>query len=39
VADLAVLNVDLEALQAADERLGAAKSVLTLVGGIEVHRA
>jgi len=39
VADLAVLDVGLDALRAADERLGGARSVLTLVGGVEVHRA
>jgi predicted amidohydrolase YtcJ len=39
LADLAVLNVSLAALEAADERLGEARSMLTLVGGTEVHRA
>jgi predicted amidohydrolase YtcJ len=39
VADLAVLDVDLPTLLAADERLGAVRSLLTLVGGAEVHRA
>jgi predicted amidohydrolase YtcJ len=39
VADLAVLDVDRATLEAADERLGAVRSVLTLVGGTEVHRA
>jgi predicted amidohydrolase YtcJ len=39
VADLAVLNVDLDALLAADERLATVRSVLTLVGGREVRRA
>jgi predicted amidohydrolase YtcJ len=38
-ADLAVLDVDLEALMAGDERLRAVRSHLTLVGGREVHRA
>lgn len=38
-ADLAVLNVDLETLFAADERLAEVRSVLTLVDGDEVHRA
>jgi predicted amidohydrolase YtcJ len=39
VADLAVLDVDLATLQAADERLGTVRSLLTLVGGVEVHRS
>ncbi len=39
VADLAVLNVDLETLLAADERLATVRSELTMVGGIEVRRA
>ena len=39
VADLAVLNVDLPALLAADERLADVRSLLTLVAGREVHRA
>ena len=39
VADLAVLNVDLETLLAADERLAEVRSLLTLVAGREVHRA
>jgi len=39
IADLAVLEVGLDALRAADERLGEARSLLTLVGGVEVHRA
>ncbi len=39
VADLAVLNVDLATLLAADERLAGVRSLLTLVGGREVHRA
>jgi hypothetical protein len=39
VADLAVLNVDLETLLAADERLATVRSDLTLVGGHEVRRA
>jgi predicted amidohydrolase YtcJ len=38
VADLAILNVDLDALLAADERLAEVRSLLTLVGGREVHR-
>jgi predicted amidohydrolase YtcJ len=38
-ADLAVLNVDLPALLAADERLAEVRSNLTLVAGREVHRA
>ena len=36
-ADLAVLNVDLPTLLAADERLAAVKSRLTLVDGSKVH--
>lgn len=39
VADLAVLNVDLETLLAADERLATVRSELTLVGGHEAARA
>jgi hypothetical protein len=39
VADLAILNVDLPTLLAADERLAEVRSVLTLVAGREVHRA
>jgi predicted amidohydrolase YtcJ len=39
VADLAVLNVDLETLLAADERLATVRSELTMVGGREVPRA
>ena len=39
VADLAVLNIDLGTLAAADERLATVASQLTLVGGREVHRA
>jgi predicted amidohydrolase YtcJ len=39
VADLAVLNVDLETLLDADERLADVRSLLTLVAGREVHRA
>ena len=39
VADLAVLNVDLETLLAADDRLATVRSELTLVGGREVRRA
>jgi predicted amidohydrolase YtcJ len=38
-ADLAVLNVDLGTLLAADERLAAVRAELTLVGGHEVRRA
>ncbi|MEX0710431.1 MAG: amidohydrolase family protein [Chloroflexota bacterium] len=38
-ADLAVLNVDLATLLAADERLAEVRSELTLVGGREVQRA
>ena len=38
-ADLAVLNVDLATLLAADERLADARADLTLVGGQEVHRS
>ena len=38
-ADLAVLNVDLATLLAADERLASVRSDLTLVGGREVHIA
>jgi predicted amidohydrolase YtcJ len=37
-ADLAVLDIDLATVLAADARLGDAGSVLTLVGGREVHR-
>ena len=39
MADLAVLNVDLATLLAADERLSAVRSDLTLVEGLEVRRA
>ena len=39
VADLAVLNVDLDTLRSADERLADVRAELTLVGGREVHRA
>jgi predicted amidohydrolase YtcJ len=39
VADLAVLNVDLATLLAADERLATVRSQLTLVGGRETHRS
>ncbi len=39
VADLAVLNIDLETLLAGDERLATVRSELTLVGGHEAHRA
>jgi predicted amidohydrolase YtcJ len=39
VADLAILNVDLPTLLAADERLAEVRSLLTLVAGREVHRA
>jgi predicted amidohydrolase YtcJ len=39
LADIAVLDIGLDALLAADERLADARSVLTLVGGHEVHRA
>lgn len=39
IADLAVLNVDLDTLLAADERLATVRSDLTLVGGREVGRA
>lgn len=39
VADLAVLNVDLETLLAADERLAMVRSELTLVAGHEARRA
>jgi predicted amidohydrolase YtcJ len=38
-ADLAVLSIDLPTLLAADERTAAARSVLTLLGGQEVHRS
>ena len=38
VADVAVLNVDLATLLAADERLATVRSDLTLVGGREVRR-
>jgi hypothetical protein len=37
--DLAILSVDVATLRAADDRLGAVRSELTLVGGEEVHRA
>jgi predicted amidohydrolase YtcJ len=36
-ADLAVLNVDLATLLAADDRLGGVRSLLTLVDGEMVH--
>jgi predicted amidohydrolase YtcJ len=36
-ADLAILNVDLATLLAADERLASVRSRLTLVGGTKVH--
>ena len=36
-ADLAILNVDLETLRAADARLASVHSQLTLVDGTEVH--
>jgi predicted amidohydrolase YtcJ len=39
VADLAVLDVDLATLTAADDRLAAVSSQLTVVGGRETHRA
>jgi predicted amidohydrolase YtcJ len=39
IADLAVLNVDLATLRSADERLATARSDVTLVGGVEVHRS
>lgn len=39
VADVAVLNVDLTTLLAADERLATVRSELTLVEGREVRRA
>lgn len=39
VADLAVLNVDLATLLAADERLASVRSELTLVAGREVPRS
>jgi predicted amidohydrolase YtcJ len=39
VADLAVLNVGVDTLAAADERLADVASQLTLVGGRETHRA
>lgn len=38
-ADLAVLNVDLATLLAADERLADVRSEMTLVGGAEVSRS
>lgn len=38
-ADLAVLNVDLDTLLAADERLATVRSELTMVAGREVRRA
>ena len=38
-ADLAVLNVDLATLLAADERLGSTRSQVTLVDGREVRGA
>jgi len=37
LADLAVLNVDLDTLMAADERLTSVQSQLTLVGGVEAR--
>jgi hypothetical protein len=37
-ADLAVLTCDVGTLLAADERLASVGSVLTVVGGVEVHR-
>lgn len=39
VADLAVLNVDLATVLAADERLAEVRSSMTLLGGREVHRS
>jgi predicted amidohydrolase YtcJ len=39
LADVAVLNVDLATLLAADDRLAGVRSDLTLVGGREVRRA
>ncbi len=39
IADLAVLDVDLATLRAADERLAAVRSQLTLVAGRETHRS
>ena len=39
VADVAILNVDLATLLAADERLTEVRSDLTVVGGREVHRS
>ncbi len=38
-ADLAVLDTDLEAILAADDRLAAVQSVVTLVAGVEVPLA
>lgn len=38
-ADLAVLNIDLPTLLAADERLATTRADLTLVGGRETHRS
>lgn len=38
-ADLAVLNVDLATILAADDRLAEVRALLTLVSGREVHRA
>ncbi len=38
-ADLAVLNVDLGALLAADERLAGVRAEVTIVGGVEVPTA
>jgi len=38
-ADLALLNVDLETLLRADEELADVRAELTLVAGMEVHRA
>jgi hypothetical protein len=39
VADVAVLDADLETVLAGDERTAAIGSVLTLVGGTETHRS
>ncbi|HEX6127728.1 MAG TPA: amidohydrolase [Candidatus Limnocylindria bacterium] len=39
VADLAVLDADLATVLAGDERTAAIRSVLTLVGGREMHRS
>jgi predicted amidohydrolase YtcJ len=38
-ADLALLNVELERLLRADDELADVRSELTVVGGVEVHRA